>query len=531
MRSKFLVMATLCSGILSLVTALGAQEAAAHRPIGMVQDWSDHSIVFTYDGLLQHPDLLNSEPRIMRNLMQRLQSPPPTKLSIKPVASSHRDWQLSLGRGHIATNMYPAKYTFDPNQTPSCTNDFAVFALNTGGASGGQANLVGLENLYSGTSPTGICGTAPTVLFAYDVTASNGKVATSPILSEDGTKIAFVESQGAASIFHVVTWVRNQGTITAAAVPTQMTSLTYSSAGTTTSAPWVDYSDDIAYVGDDNGVIYKITGVFKGTPTLSGSPWPVTVSSGYRLSPPVLDRPLGQLVVGSRNGDLYEVNTTTGTLSAMIVGAHGHTNPGVLAAPLIDITNNIAYVVSANGGTSAVLVQVDLATLTALGTASIGLGASGGTGLSIGLPALDNNYYNDPSTGTIYACGTGGTDTTPWLYTFGFNGIDLNTTATSQSQLLTSTAATCTNFTEFFNPNVSGGTNFFFFGLTQDCTGAGTSGCVAALTSSNFLTTPVSGGPSGIVVDNWSTQAQASSIYLTGEKVNTAFKFTQNGLQ
>jgi hypothetical protein len=41
----------------------------------------------------------------------------------------------------------------------------------------------------------------------------------------------------------------------------------------------------------------------------------------------------------------------------------------------------------------------------------------------------------------------------------------------------------------------------------------------------------VNGGPSGIVVDNYSTAGQAASIYLMANKVSTAYKFTQNGLQ
>jgi len=37
------------------------------------------------------------------------------------------------------------------------------------------------------------------------------------------------------------------------------------------------------YVGDDTGRFHKITGVFKGSPVDSGSPWPVTVASGVIL--------------------------------------------------------------------------------------------------------------------------------------------------------------------------------------------------------------------------------------------------------
>jgi hypothetical protein len=45
-----------------------------------------------------------------------------------------------------------------------------------------------------------------------------------------------------------------------------------------------------------------------------------------------------------------------------------------------------------------------------------------------------------------------------------------------------------------------------------------------------LVTAAVAGGPSGIVVDNYSTAVQASSIYLSAEGATTAYKFTQNGL-
>ena len=87
------------------------------------------------------------------------------------------------------------------------------------------------------------------------------------------------------------------------------------------------------------------------------------------------------------------------------------------------------------------------------------------------------------------------------------------------------------NGQEFFNPNVPvGGADFFSFGLTRDC--IGTSGCVAETTGNTAATTvTVNGGPSGIIVDNYSTALGASSIYLSSETGNTAYKFTQNGLK
>ena len=134
----------------------------------------------------------------------------------------------------------------------------------------------------------------------------------------------------------------------------------------------------------------------------------------------------------------------------------------------------------------------------------------------------------------IHLCGTSATDTSPWQYAFGFVGHTLKTVATvaqAASYFHSSTAAGCTEWTEFFNSTL--GTDFFFFGLTQDCTATGAAGgCVAEITDTNTTptTVTVNGGPSAIMVDNYSSAAQASSIYLSAVKVNTAYKFTQNGL-
>jgi hypothetical protein len=528
-----------CVGFLILVSCGWAQESSSPRHTGVPQDWSEHHIVFSLQGLLEHPDLILREPRIRNQVMQRYRSAGSQSAGAANRSSNlgttfqnHRDWNVSLVRGHIAADMYPAKFSFDPGAAPSCANDYVVFGLNVAGATGGQANLVAFNNLYSGTG--GMCGAAPTVLFAYNVTTvKGGKVLLSPVISLDGTKIAFVESVGTSTIFHVLTWTPGQGTIAKAAAPTTMTSLTVSSTATsTTSSPWIDYSTDTAYMGVDGGVMYKVSGVFNGTPALA-APFPVTVSGGHHLSPPVLDNRLNVLMVGSANGNLYQVATTTGALNVLGIGNHSGTTPGILAAPIIDVTNGTTFVVSANDGTSAVLVEVDTSTLGLLADARIGLGSAGGLALSIQQPAFSNDYYNDPSSGVIRLCGTGAADTTPYQYAFGFTGRTMNTVPVFSQQLLTSTTATCSGWTEFYNPNVNGGTDFFFFGLTQDCSGLGTSGCVVARTTdiAPLVTAPVTGGPSGIVIDNYSTAGQASSIYLTAEGVNTAYKFTQSGLQ
>ena len=534
--------------VIVLVSSPWAQEPSNPFRIGLVQDWTQHHIVFSRDALMKNPGLINSEPRIVHQAMQRWPGARPqisgNASMAALLAEPELDWNVPLGLGRIAPNMFPAKYSFDPGAGPDCTNDYAVFGLNHVG-NARQANLVAFNNLNSGAGP-GICGAAPAVLFAYNIsTITAGRIQDSPALSLDGKKIAFVESGNIGgnlmSVFHVLTWATGPGNGTSATAPAipgvgnsaSMTSLTYANALDLRSSPWIDYNSDVAYVGSDDGRIYKITGVFKGTPTLAGAPWPVAINPNVRASTPVLDKNLGLVLVGNQKGVFYSINAATGAVKSLVIGSGGN-NPGILAAPIVDVTNGTSFVVSSNDGTSGVLVQVDSATMTILAKGRIGIASKSGTAIDLFQPAFSNDYFTSPSLGVARLCGTGAANTTPWQYAFGFTGITMNAAPVSSSQLLTSTTARCTGWTEFFNPNIGAvGNDFFFFGLTADCTGAGTSGCVKARNADGSLSSAnIAGGPSGIVVDNFSTAAQASSIYFTGATTpNTAYKLTQNGLQ
>jgi hypothetical protein len=68
-----------------------------------------------------------------------------------------------------------------------------------------------------------------------------------------------------------------------------MTTLTIeTSASNSNSSPWVDYSADTAYVGTDNGLLYKITPVFGGGhPALVNDP---TNLAGHGLDQQVQHR-------------------------------------------------------------------------------------------------------------------------------------------------------------------------------------------------------------------------------------------------
>ena len=98
-----------------------------------------------------------------------------------------------------------------------------------------------------------------------------------------------------------------------------------------------------------------------------------------------------------------------------------------MAPPIVDLTNGTTFVTTANDGTSAVLVEVNTATLAVMAKARIGEGSSTGvTTLTIPQPAFSNDYYIGKPDGVIRLCGTGASDTTPWQYAFGFTGTTMN---------------------------------------------------------------------------------------------------------
>jgi len=488
-------VAVLCVILFALAPNMCAQESTPPRHTGVPQDWSQHHIVFSRDGLARHPDLIDREPRIRFQQMQRWQGPNSGVLhgaGAMPASVNksglHRDWNINLA-GRLNPDTFPAKFSFDPSAPPDCVNDYVVFAMarvETADTTGTTANLVAFNNLYSDpVNGGGFCdpplpalGLGPQVLFAYNITTvTGGRIVTSPVLSEDGTKIAFVESVpanagmgiAAQAIFHVLTWAANlagsRGALGpgGAVLPVSMTSVPFSpSANDTTSSPWVDYGADTAYVGADNGVVYQIVGVFRSGSTISPSPWPVSLTPNVHLTSPVLDGRLRLLMVGSLTGTLYQIsiNSPASPPKQLSVGdtAGGATTPGIVAPPIVDITNGTTFAVTPYGIDSAELVQADTATLGThvLQIANIGIGSTTGTHFKLYEPAFSNNYYNSPSTGVITLCGTSGSDTSPEQYAFGFTGTTMITSPPVVARHLSASLTDrCSGWTEFFNPNSS----------------------------------------------------------------------------
>ena len=521
----------------------------------------------------------------------------------RPILPARRmkiDWSIPLGAGIVAPNMFPAKYSFDINATPSCPGDYVVFGLNVAGATPGQANLVGVNNLYSGANPR-LCAANPTVTWAYNGSTAGGAVLTSPVISLDGKRIAYVESAAGATVFHVLALKATEGTAATVAVtptlngsctgtvavPTSscLKSVALSATSTDTlSSPWVDYQTDKAFVGTDDGKIYRISCVFACA--LNTQPlidWvftlPVAGTGGAAAKPngPVYDFPSGRLFVGDQLGELWVINASGASPSLnagpVMIGGGGCTTtnpPGRTGTPVpctasggsFGIPDSVImdssgasqriFAFSGNDGTagaSAVVAQLRM-DLTGLVRTHVGLGSVGNatTNVDIHSGTFDNKYFGaTPNTGELFVCGTGPGNTNPYHYWIGFTSYPvMNATPTgSIARNPTAPGLACSPYSEIFNPNINLGGNDHDL-LISGLMGAGTNGQIITNDISTgaiaigLSNVSYSGGVSGIVVDNVSTSGQASSVYFSTQGVvnvgsctnaRCAVKLTQLALQ
>ena len=572
--------------VITAVAAWAAQPAATGQPehVGRVMDWTYRHI--TVSGGLSRRNLraARSDPRILFHLAQRnlKDGPDPRPRRDRrsdgidgggrPVKKDLKiDWNVSLGAGNVAPNMSPAKYSFGITAA-NCNSDYVVYALNVAGALNGQANLVAINKLYSGTG-TGVCAATPSIYWAYNGSTANGAILTSPLMSLDGSKIAYIESAANSTIFHILTWKSGQGTsATKAANPTTvgscsattscLASVTLSSSFTDSfGSPWIDYQTDKGFAASDDGTIYRISCVFKcaanTNPTIDWSfQLPVAGTGGALPKPngPIYNYPFGLLFVGDQLGELWAINAGGSTPSIyagpVMIGGGGCTvtnPPGRTGTPNPCTANGGAYgipdsiILDASGGServyafsgndgtagaSAVVVQLKQ-DFTGMVRVHIGLGGVGNNTnpVDIHTGAFDNEYWgaNPQNNGHLFVCGTGASDMTPYHYWIKFTGYPvMNSTPTGSLQRLNAAGVACAPYIEFYNPNlnlggVAGHHDLLISGLVSPTNGyiitndISSGNVIAAL---NFV--QYAGGISSAVIDGDNvTQAQASSIYFS----------------
>jgi len=558
--------------ILAVAAGLSGR-ASDHVRISLVTDWTHRHVVFSTPQTFEQALRVQGDPRYMQQWVRRNVHPslpggaPPNattaagpltfagggKIGVLGAKGSHGDWSVSLGPGaSMNANAFPAKFSFDINSA-SCSSDYVVFTTKLAGAA--ALSIVGFNNLYAGTG--GAC-TGPTVMFAYHTRTNGGTTSSSPVLSFDGTQIAYVEGGGGTAAIHILRPVAGEGTIAApAAVGTATTtgaayaackagagscllSLTLNgSREDTGSAPFVSYDLDALYVGDNTGHLHKFTGVFSGTPAeVTTGGWPIALfAAGIAMTSPVFDLSSHNIYAGGSNGRLRFARDTGSTVGTCVsgvppcVGANlfnvGGNHP-VTDAPIVDSTFQTVFAfVGSNGDATPRAGVWQLPT--SLGSfIEVFVGPTAGNPLFSG--TFDNNYLEgaNPSAGFLYVCGVGsnsGAANRAVLYRIGFNSAgtmnrlpDVNTLNLSANL----TNPTCSPGTEIFNTNTS--TDLLFFSVQNNGApaGCGGGGCVMSFNATSGFpagiasAAPATGGTSGIVIDNIvpsGTTGQASSLY------------------
>ena len=450
---------------------------------------------------------------------------------------------------------YPAKFVFDVTATPSCTGDFVVIGIPANPASGGQANIIGVNNLYSGDIGA-LCSTGPTIMFAY--ASGTGQVPAAVVLSQSGNQIAYVENlTTGSSYFHVLT-IGTTGTngtsAVAAVVPgsaggnnaVDQRVLLSPDGGTTnqssTNTVFVVYTsndaNDVAYAttysmaGNGSGYLYKISNVFNGsaTPTIV---WSVPINAVP--STPIYDSVSNKVFFTDGNGRIDYV-TDTGPSPSVVysaVLANGVTSENPV---IVDSTHQMIYASFNSNGTNALVVQ---APTSMASTVSVPVGTQSTIYPGPYEPDFNHAWYTGSGTPLMYVAGTG-PGTLPTLYSVGFNGSGvMNSSADTTTTALATGMADSSSVTEFYNAGLQ--KDYIFVGVTDHCiatTGGGTAGCVMSLDiTGGFPTVNASstalaaaGGTSGIIVDNDSSLTEASSIYYATKTGATLVKATQSGL-
>jgi hypothetical protein len=341
-----------------------------------------------------------------------------------------------------------------------------------------------------------------------------------------------------------------------------------SGASDTFSAPFVDYFNDYAYVGDDEGNLYRIKDVFcpsfstdagcsaghaPSLDTTWGTGGVVAVGGDCgTLSGAVEDFATGRVFVGCADGKLYGFSSTGAKLSTASLGlGDGSAVGGIVLPPIVDSSNGFIYAVSGTNDATPVLMQASTG-FTAPSRRIVPLGlAPTSTPENISLPTFNTSYYSSATSAdwAIFSCGYDSTGSLTELYDVGFSSarvMDTTPPGASAQYELASDVEACSPLTGFTNVNVGPPfppTDWLFMGLSggnvYDFDLNGTTGSSFAGGFAPFATYTISGGPSAIIVDNESVDPQASSMYFsslgtqpcgTGGTGYCAVKLTQAGL-
>jgi hypothetical protein len=585
-----------------------ANPASSTPHFGIPQDWSNQHVIYTRNGSPEDLLKFRNDPRLLNSILlhyrrehrnqtgqtatvglneaglneagwdedslsedtsgtdttEGLQPLAPwDQLEYRPLAHlknkhSKVDWSVSLGpTAGMAFGETPGVYTYNYS-TPSCS-DFVVYTINAAAAVGTQANLVGLANLYTDGAGTGYCtGTTPSFLFSYAI--GTGGSPLSPVLSLDGTRVAWIENRTATSSYlHITIWVANQGisatypvAVTGAFLnggcnpvgsscddAIEYTAATYPGCPTEYIAAnghsdlYVDYASDAGYISANNGLLYHIKNIFSTT-TSPSVDFCIPVNAAFETAPssamsgPIYDQDNNEVfITDSENIYAYIVNASATTPNFAPASPASYTygnsasnhNYQTGPGPLLDAFNGYIYVFStydANSKTSVTQLPTSLASAVAV---ELGPESTNANPMLF-YGAFDNNYFTygpKNAASTLYSCGTDSTTTNAQdLFSISFNpatGVVNTTPAMSYNKNVNPGGAggpgvlngLCSPLTEFYD-----GTNDrLFVGMGEQ--GAASGANVVTMWNVNTQLTNTSG--SGGTIPTYTAEATG---YLGG---------------
>jgi hypothetical protein len=467
----------------------------------------------------------------------------------------------------VQPNTYPAKYGASLTSA-SCSGDFVVYPTGQEG-SATAATIVAYTNLYSSCS-----GTVPSVAWAYN-TGGGYAVTTSPILSEDGTEVIFVQSNGTNSQLVVLKWAAsttesltspdtlgtggtNITTCTAPCMATvNLTSLD------TYSAPYYVYPSggiggDVAFVGTNSGTLDKISGVLNSA---LGTPQSATLTGAGNVASPVYDGASGCVFVGDSNGFLYSVNSgisggsvcTSGTFAQYGRSEQlGENGAGIFDGVLVDSSAETVYAFVGEAASASICTTAGANCLVEFAASTFASGVTNtapahseplGGASTVANPiysgSFDNIYYTSANgVGNLYVVGETGINTSgASLYRVPIATGGVTSAAVSAAAV---TSATGTPGNEYYpwpsplSEFLNGTIDYAFFSVNRGaaglgCTNAAGNGCILAFnitsttvsqagTGQSYITPGTNGcwATGGIVIDNSAsvTSTGGSEIYF-----------------
>jgi hypothetical protein len=510
-------------GLVAFGWFLTGHAAQPEQEPGFPTDWSHRHLVFSQPSTAEQVERVAHNPRYWQQWYRQSVA---RVLTSEPAGSVASDsgfsdinspagqglWSEDLGSGASAgAGNYPAKYSFKIT-TASCTNDYVVFSTGLEGNELNQASVVAYNNLYSGCT-----GTVPQTYWAYN---TGGEILTSPAISEDGTQVAFVQTNTSQEGTLVLLKFASGGTVGAPVTLTPVATTSYRKCAapcmTTiqlkdnlgvdtddrTSSVFPDYTHDTIWVGGALGWLHKVTGVFGGTPvevTTGGFPVQVNAHTLWTSSP-VYDYASGYVFVGDASGYFYRVNSS-GAVTASAQLDHG---TGIVAGPIVDSTSEKVYVFASSDGTSScaggpcAAVYQFSATGSFATPTEVAVGDSSSTPSPLYEGALDADYLaSGTATGNLYVCGnTGGP---PIIYRVPILSGTMQTVV--PGPVLANATTACSPVTDIANPNATGGATEWFF---------------ASATASGLGNNCASGG---CLTNFKSQQWQPSTAYVVGQQV------------